>query len=79
MSSDKGEQIKEKLEKLKENTLNEIEQYFLKEDNKILLEKVETIRKLIVSESIENVCDETISRFLVISQLKAELMEVAGE
>lgn len=79
MSSDKGEQIKEKLEKLKENTLNEIEQYFLKEDNKILLEKVEAIRKLIVSENIENICDETISRFLVISQLKAELMEVAGE
>lgn len=79
MSSDEGEKIKEKLEKLKENTLNEIEQYFLKEDNKILLEKVEAIRKLIVSENIENVCDETISRFLVISQLKAELMEVAGE
>ena len=73
------EQKKEKLKKLKENTLNEIEQYFLKEDNKILLEKVETIRKLIVSENIENICDETISRFLVISQLKAELMEVAGE
>jgi len=79
MSADNGEKIKQKLKSLKEDTLNEIGQYFEKEDNKVLLEKVESIKKLIIHENISTVDDETISRFLVISQLKAELLEVSGE
>ena len=79
ISSDNGVQIKQELKKLKEFTLNEIDQYFQKEDNTVLLEKVEAIKNLIIKENVDTVCDETISRFLVISQLKAELLEGASE
>jgi hypothetical protein len=73
--SDNGTSITKKLSEIKERTLKEINLFFEKEDNKILLEKVDKIKDLITNESSDGVTDQTITRFLLVSQLKTEMIE----
>ena len=79
ISSDDGLTIRNKLEEIKEDTLCKLNSFFHKEDNVVLREKVNKIKSFIMNESIENICDQTISRFLLISHLKTELLEDTNE
>ena len=64
---------------LKENTLSEMSELSDKTSNETLLQKIAGVKEKIVLESVEEVTDETISRFLVISQLKTEITEALDE
>jgi len=75
LSQDTGESIKEKLSEMKGDTLDNLSELEESTENQTLLEKINSVKDKIKNEKIEEVNDQTISRFLIISQLKRELME----
>ena len=75
LSQGKGESIKERLSEMKGDTLDNLSDLEESTDNQTLLEKINSVKDKIKNEKIEEVNDQTISRFLIISQLKRELME----
>jgi hypothetical protein len=79
ITNDNGRVISKILTELKENTLSEMSELSDKTSNETLLQKIAGVREKIVLESVEEVTDETISRFLVISQLKTEITEALDE
>ena len=79
ITNDSGRVISKLLTELKENTLSEMSELSDKTSNETLLQKIAGVKEKIVLESVEEVTDETISRFLVISQLKTEITEALDE
>ena len=71
--------IRELLIKIKKNAINALEEFKKKNENNILKQKVPVVNQLIESSSITEVSDENISKFLLISKLKDELMEGSNE
>ena len=63
------------LEILKSETISELGLFVSQSQNRILQEKLELVRKNIDKIDTTNLNDETISRFLVVSKLKSELLE----
>jgi len=79
ITNDNGRAISKLLTELKENTLSEMSELSDKTSNETLLQKIAGVKEKIVLERVEEVTDETISRFLVISQLKTEITEALDE
>ena len=79
IANDSGESIKKSLISLREATLSDLSRLQKKTDNQILMEKMCDVKDRIVAESIDDITDATISRFLVISQLKDEIAEDLNE
>ena len=48
-------------------------------ENKVLIEKISDVREKIISESAEEINDESISRFLVLVKLREEIKEAISE
>ena len=79
IANDEGESIKQSLAALRETVLSDLDRLQQQTDNQILMEKMCDVKERIVSESVEDITDATISRFLVISQLKDEITEALNE
>ncbi|MAE83209.1 MAG: hypothetical protein CMB80_10760 [Flammeovirgaceae bacterium] len=79
ISNNKDIKIKSKLTGVKDNILSDLKLFREKTNNKILLEKIDTVNKKLISESFDKVNDESISRFLVLIQLRQELKESLNE
>ena len=63
------------LAKLKDKTLTELRKYGLTCDNGILNEKMTHVRETLQNLDVSQVNDETLSKYLLVSKLKTELME----
>jgi len=79
MSHDGGTSILEKVQNIKDQTLNSLNEFEKKTDNGFLLEKIDSVRQRINDESINEMNDESIARFLTLIQLKRELREAIYE
>jgi len=79
ISNNKNIKIKSKLTGVKDNILSDLKLFREKTNNKILLEKIDTVSKKLISESFDKVNDESVSRFLVLIQLRQELKESLNE
>ena len=68
-------QALEKLEKVKSDSIKELDKFKESTDNSVLLEKIQEVKDTIQGEDLNEVTDDSISRFLVLIQLKKELSE----
>ena len=71
--------IREALVSVKEKCLLDLESYKATTSNNIILEKIQDVSKKLMLESIDDIDDSKISKFLVIMQLKRELGEALSE
>jgi hypothetical protein len=72
--------IKRKLEEMRSDLLNSIEEYETNnQDNTFLVKKLNEAKTAIVSESLETVNDSTVSKFMLYSALRHELISSEGE
>jgi hypothetical protein len=74
ISRDDGESIRQKLEMIKETTILQIDNLKLTADSDIILEKISDVKKSIQETNSNEINDTTISKFLLVSKLKHELM-----
>ena len=79
MSHDEGASIIEKIKAIKEQTIKNLNEFEKKTDNDVLLEKIDIVRQRIGDESINELNDESIAKFLTLIQLKQELREAIYE
>jgi len=79
ISQDGGEVIRKKLSKIKNSTLIEMKTLREKTDNKVLLEKIDSVNQKIIDQSTDQIDDASISRFLTISRLRKEILESINE
>jgi hypothetical protein len=79
LSNDNGQKIKRSLLEMKERTLKEVGVYEKKTENSFILSKIKKVREKVISESIDEVTDVTISRFLVLTKLVDEIEESLNE
>jgi hypothetical protein len=73
LSEDKDDRIRTVLKEIKARTLKDIEELVLSTDNRVILEKIDVVKNKITSESLEKIDDESISRFLVLINLRKEI------
>jgi len=79
MSEENEERIVKKLLEVKDSVLRDLESFKVYTTNNTLLQKISEVEKKIISESSDNVSDESISRFLVLVKLKEEIKEALNE
>jgi hypothetical protein len=72
-------EIIEALTRVKKKCISDLERYKDTTSNSIILEKIQDVSKKLMLESIDNIDDNKISKFLVIMQLKRELGEALSE
>jgi hypothetical protein len=75
MNRDGGESIRSALGLIKEETVRQIDGLKSTTDSDIILEKIKDVKRNIQETSSSEIDDSTISKFLLISKLKHELME----
>ena len=68
-------QIIPKLKEIKENTLKELRSLKKTCDNKILVSKVDKVCESVVSLDENIISDDNMSRFMLVSRLKEEILE----
>lgn len=71
--------FKTHLSELKANMLSELNLYSKACNNRILNEKMDAVKSAIRALDPETIADETVTRFLLISQLKEEITETDSE
>ena len=71
--------IEKSLSEIKNRCIDDLEKYSSITKNKIVLEKIREVSNKILSESISEIDDSKISKFLVMMQLKRELQEAINE
>lgn len=64
---------------IKSNVLNELKRYSKNCNNEVLNEKISSVISRVNDLSLNNINDDLISRFLVISKLKEEFLEISNE
>jgi hypothetical protein len=69
----------ERLETMKNDAINELSIFVEASQNKVLYEKFNHVKNNIVTVSTSQINDKTISKFLLISKLRAELLENDNE
>jgi len=79
ISSDKDDGIRKRLTETKDDILLDLEAFKKKTDNSIILEKIGEVREKLLNESFNNIDDESVSRFLVLINLRQELKEALDE
>jgi ribosomal protein L4 len=79
LSSNNENLIRENLNSLKDKTVDSLNNLKAKTDNGIILEKIDSVTKKIISEDVEKIDDQKISKFLVVMQLHQELKEALNE
>ena len=79
ISSDQGKSISQKLDRMREDTISQLDAFKGLTDNKYILEKIGRVENSIVEISTDKIDDASISKFLVISQLQNEIKEAINE
>ena len=79
LESDTTKQLVQKLSIIKKQTLNELSALRSDCDNEVLSEKIEDVIKKIHELDLSTITDVTMSRFLMLSKLKKELVEKTNE
>jgi len=77
MNSGSEDHFIRELETIKSETISELSLFVSQSKNRILQEKFDIVRKNIAKIDPNNLNDQTISKFLVVSKLKSELLEKA--
>jgi hypothetical protein len=75
LSSDKDEIILKKLQEIKSRTLLDLNSFRKMTDNSTILKKITEVKEKIINESFSEIDDDSVSRFLVLIQLRQELKE----
>jgi len=75
MKENNEDTILNHLQEIKKNTLASLNEFKESCKNKILLEKIEKVQLSVNSLSCDSANDETIKRFLTISQLRSEIID----
>jgi len=75
ISNDDGKSIRKMLDMIKETTVCQIDNLKTTAQSDIILEKISDVRKNIQETNSNEINDTTISKFLLVSKLKHELME----
>ncbi len=76
LTEDKDDRIRDVLCNIKDSTIADLENLKSSTDNSTILEKIDIVKKKITRENLEKIDDESISRFLVLINLKREISEV---
>jgi len=79
LSENKNYKIKRKLIEAKDDILSDLDTFKTNTDNRVLLEKISIVSEKLLSESFNEINDESISRFLVLISLRQELREAIDE
>ena len=79
ISENKNEKILNRLTETKDRILLDLDIFRDKTENKVILNKISSVKDKILNESFNNVDDSTISRFLILVQLKRELSNMMEE
>ena len=77
MMTDGGTSIRRDLETIRQKTLSEIAVFEGTTNNTVILEKINEVKSGILRVNTQEMNDEVISRFLLMSKLKNELLEEA--
>tara|TARA_B100000700_G_scaffold210481_1_gene231384 strand:+ start:7422 stop:8264 length:843 start_codon:yes stop_codon:yes gene_type:complete len=75
MSNDNGVTIRERLTRVKTDTISQLDELRGTSSSAVILEKISDVKKNILEAKMDTIDDSCISRFLLISKLKFELME----
>ena len=79
ISNNKNDGIKTKLIETKNDILKDLDVFRKKTDNKVILDKIGGVSEKLLAESFDNINDESVSRFLVLINLRQELKEALDE
>ena len=79
MSDENNDRIQAKLSSIRDSTVENLEKFKSHTKNTIILEKISTVKNKVLSESLDNINDESISRFLVLVKLREEIREALSE
>ena len=79
ISENKNEKILNRLHETKDRILLDLDIFRDKTENKVILNKISSVKDKILTESFNYVDDSTISRFLILVQLKRELSNMMEE
>jgi len=75
MSYDEGRSIYKKLNEIKDRTVYELDKFRKETDSQVILEKIGEVKQRISNIDLGKIDDQSISRFLLVSRLKDELLE----
>jgi hypothetical protein len=78
LETEDSSKIRKKLAEVKKESIISLNRFKSVTDNKILLEKIDDVRLKIQNECSSELCDESISRFLVLMNLSNELGDIHG-
>jgi len=79
LTDNKVDKIKNRLVEAKDDILSDLTRFRKNTTNKVLLDKIDVVSKKLIGESFNSINDESISRFLVLIQLRQELKESLNE
>tara|TARA_B100000214_G_scaffold374410_1_gene357049 strand:- start:972 stop:1826 length:855 start_codon:yes stop_codon:yes gene_type:complete len=79
ISSDNYESIRRDLSNSRNEAIRDLDSFKTMTSNKILLEKIDRVKQKITGQEIQEITDESISKFLVIMQLRNEIKESLNE
>lgn len=72
--------IKKKLEEIKNGLTSAIDSYsYVNQESEYIIKKIASVKSQILSEAIDQIDDATVSRFMLYSSLKQELLGGEGE
>jgi hypothetical protein len=75
LTGGENKNILERLEKTKNTILKDLSVFKTKTDNDVILNKIDHVHDKLINESFKEINDDSISRFLVLIQLRKELQE----
>jgi hypothetical protein len=75
LSEKTDERIREKLKNVKSTSIRDLDKFRDSTNNNVLLEKIHEVKNTIQGENLNEISDESVSKFLVLIQLKKELRE----
>ena len=79
IDSNKDDEIRQRLTEVKDDILSDLAVFKNSTDNRVILEKIDSVGEKLLIESFDNIDDESVSRFLVLISLRQELKEAIDE
>ena len=79
LTDDKDDRIRLVLNDIKDSTILDLDSLKNSTSNSVILEKIDLVRSKIYSENLEKIDDDSISRFLVLINLRKEIGDTLNE
>ena len=79
IDNNKDDEIRQRLTEAKDDILSDLAVFKNNTDNSVILEKIDSVGEKLLTESFDNIDDESVSRFLVLISLRQELKEAIDE